>query len=89
MVDIIHDQREKEVLFNFNEEWLRTTYDVRPDELPEAVQSALKAEFGENAYGRDDCECVETPEGTFYEVEVRGDWDVYISAEGDIKWVED
>ena len=92
-VDIIHDQREKEVLFNFNEEWLRTTYDVRPRELPDAVQSALKERFGENAYwGDDDCECVETPEGTFYEVEVetRGDdVEVYISAEGNIKWVED
>ena len=89
-VEIIHDGREKDVIFNFNEEWLRTTYDVYPNELPDAVKTALKAEFGEDAYwGNDDCECVENPEGTFYEVEVetRGDdWDVYISAAGKIIW---
>ena len=89
-VDIIHDQREKEVIFNFREEWIRTTYDVYPSELPAAVQAALKDRFGEHAYwGDDDCECVETPEGTFYEVEVWDELDVYVSAEGDIKWVED
>ena len=92
-MEIIHDGREKDVIFNFNEEWLRTTYDVYPNELPDAVKTALKAEFGEDAYwGNDDCECVETPEGTFYEVEVetRGDdWDVYISAAGKIIWMED
>ena len=92
-VEIIHDGREKDVVFNFNEEWLRTTYDVYPNELPDAVKAALKAEFDEHAYwGDDDCECVETPEGTFYEVEVetRGDdWDVYISAAGKIIWMED
>jgi len=88
-VDIIHDRREKEVLFNFREEWMRTTYDVYPDELPDAVKAALKAEFGEHAYwGNDDCECVETPEGTFYEVEVWDEWDVYLSAGGDIQWKE-
>ena len=89
-VEIIHDGREKEVIFNFREEWIRTTYDVYPSELPDAVQAALKDRFGDHAYwGDDDCECVETPEGTFYEVEVWDELEVYISAEGDIKWVED
>ena len=89
-VEIIHDRREKDVVFSFNEEWLRTTYEVYPDELPDAVKAALRERFGEHAYwGDDDCECVETPQGTFYEVEVWDEIEVYLSAEGEIIRVED
>ena len=88
-IEIRHDGREKEVLFNFKEEWLYTTYDIRPDELPEAVKASLTERFGANAYWDDDIECVETPEGTFYEVEVYDELDVYVSADGNIIRVED
>lgn len=88
-IEIRHDGREKEVFFNFKEEWLYTTYDIRPDELPEAVKASLTERFGANAYWDDDIECVETPEGTFYEVEVYDELDVYVSADGNIIRVED
>ena len=87
-VEIIHDGREKDVIFNFNEEWLRTTYDIYPSELPDAVKATLNEKYGEQSYMREDCECVETPDGTFYEVEVWDEWDVYISATGEIQWTE-
>lgn len=88
-VDIRHDGREKEVYFNYKEEWLRTSYDIRSSALPDAVKNALNDRFGAHAYWDEDAECVETPEGTFYEVEVYDELDVYLSEDGEIKWVED
>lgn len=88
-VDIRHDGREKEVYFNYKEEWLRTSYDIRSSALPDAVKNALNDRFGAHAYWDEDAECVETPEGTFYEVEVYDEFDVYLSEDGEIKWVED
>lgn len=88
-VDIRHDGREKEVYFNYKEEWLYTNYDIRSSALPDAVKNALNDRFGAHAYWDEDAECVETPEGTFYEVEVYDEFDVYLSEDGEIKWVED
>lgn len=88
-VDIRHDGREKEVYFNYKEEWLYTNYDIRSSALPDAVKNALNDRFGAHAYWDEDAECVETPEGTFYEVEVYDELDVYLSEDGEIKWVED
>ena len=88
-VDIRHDGREKEVYFNYKEEWLRTSYDIRSSALPDAVKNALNDRFGAHAYWDEDAECVETPEGTFYEVEVYDELDVYLSEDGEIKRVED
>ncbi len=88
-IDIRHDGREKEVVFSFSEEWLFTSYDIYPNELPDAVKTSLTDRFGAHAYWDDDIECVETPEGIFYEVEVWDELDVYVRADGTIMWVED
>lgn len=88
-IDIIHNHQEKEVVFNFKEEWLYTTYDIHSNQLPDAVKTALDTRFGANSYWDEDAECIETPSGTYYEVEVWDEIDVYISADGEILRIED
>lgn len=64
-VDIIHNNRSKEVVFNSKQEWMNTHYDVRQNEVEEIVLQALAAsEY--KAYHIDDIEKYETPEGEYY-----------------------
>lgn len=90
-VDIRHDGKEKELLFNGKNEWIRTSWEIRYNELPSAVTSALEAE----GYQRDDdeVEVVQTPDASWYEVEVRRqgrEYKVFIDESGKIiKVVED
>lgn len=79
--DIFHDGKEKEVYFNGRGEWVRTEWDVRYQDLPEAVKQAL------SGYVIDDISYVETPSSVFYAVEVEGrgdDYTVRVSPEGNI-----
>ena len=55
----------------------------------DAVKTALDTRFGANSYWDEDAECIETPSGTYYEVEVWDEIDVYISADGEILRIED
>lgn len=68
-VEIRHDNREKTVKFNGQNEWVMTEWEVRASELPAAVTDAIAA----NGYTLDDREAdyVETPDSQWYEVEVR------------------
>lgn len=90
-VDIRHDGKEKELLFNGKNEWIRTSWEIRYNELPSVVTSALEAE----GYQRDDdeVEVVQTPDASWYEVEVRRqgkEYKVFIDESGKIiKVVED
>ena len=90
-VDIRHDGKEKELLFNGKNEWIRTSWEIRYNELPSVVTSALGAE----GYQRDDdeVEVVQTPDASWYEVEVRRqgkEYKVFIDESGKIiKVVED
>lgn len=90
-MDIRHDGKEKELLFNGKNEWIRTSREIRYNELPSAVTSALEAE----GYQRDDdeVEVVQTPDASWYEVEVRRqgrEYKVFIDESGKIiKVVED
>lgn len=82
-IDILHDGIEKEVKFNGQNQWIRTEWEVR--QLPEAVKNVVAAE----GYTLDDNEFdyVETPESSWYEVEVRkgrNELKLYISPAGEI-----
>lgn len=84
-VEIRHDNREKTVKFNGSNEWVMTEWEVRTNELPAAVTSAIAT----NGYTLDDNEAdyVETPDSQWYEVEVRQDRQevkLYISPDGNI-----
>ncbi len=88
-IEIRHDGRDKEVYFTRDEAWIYTNYDIRSSALPEAVKSTLNSEFGENSYWDEDSECYETPQGTFYEVEVYDEIDVLLNESGEILRIDD
>lgn len=77
-VDIIHDRRAKDVVFNADTyEWVSTSWDVPLSALPQAVKDALSAAYPD--YRLDDADFVETPAGNYYNVELeRGDRDLYV-----------
>lgn len=82
-VEIRHEGREKEIRFNGRNEWLSSEWDVRINELPDAVKQALN----NNDYRPDDDEAtyMETPDGMWYEIEAykdRHEWTVYIHPDG-------
>ena len=82
-VEIWHDSREKDVYFNGAGEWVRTEWDVRISELPEAVNSTLSAEYPD--YRADDAKFVQTPDGEYYlvEMEGRGDREIIVRVAAD------
>ena len=68
--EIRHEGKVKEVRFNGQNEWVRTKWEVRISELPQAVTQAIETK----GYRLDDDEAdyVETPSESYYEIEVRG-----------------
>lgn len=82
-ITLLHDGTEKEVKFNGQDQWVRTEWEVY--QLPEAVENVLAAQ----GYTPNDREFdyVETPDSSWYEVEVRKGRDelkLYISPAGEI-----
>lgn len=75
-VDILHEGKYKDVLFNQNGEWYSTSWDVRRSELPEAVETTLAAQITANAgYHFDDAERIEEAAGNakYYRIELERD----------------
>ena len=71
-VEIRHEGREKEVLFDGRNDWVLTRWDVSYRDLPEAVVEA----FRQSDYARwevDDIYYAETPSGEWYVFEVEDD----------------
>ena len=58
-VEIYHDARIKDVLFNSGDEWVATSWDVSMMELPAAVPAAVKDAYPD--YRIDDADYVVTP----------------------------
>ena len=85
-VEIWHDGREKDVYFNGAGEWVRSKWDVRISELPDAVTNALTKEYPD--YRIDDAEYIQTPESEYYLIELEGRGDrernVRITSDGTI-----
>lgn len=85
-IDIIHDNRAKEVLLNSTYEWIQTSWEVNRYSLPARVTEAINASQYAG-YAIDDADYIETPTGDYYLIEFeRGDRDYYlkITAEGQI-----
>lgn len=75
-VDILHEGKNKDVLFNQNGAWYSTSWDVRRNELPGAVESTLAAQINANAgYHFDDAERIEEAAGNakYYRIELERD----------------
>lgn len=79
-VEIRHEGREKEMLFNGQNDWVLTRLDVAYRELPEAVLTAFRqSEYAQ--WELDDITYTQTPTGEWYVLEVedyRTDTDRYL-----------
>lgn len=85
-VEIWHEGKEKDVYFNGRYEWVKTEWDVRYGELPDAVLAVLDSEYA--SYHVDDLTFVQTPDAEYYmiEMEGRGDREIHvrITPEGNV-----
>ncbi len=86
-VDILDGRTKRELFFDASLDWIRTVTEVRTGDLPKAVTDAIAAQPQYAGYRIDDAEYVETPNGTYYLVELEsGNSEVKlrIDAEGNI-----
>lgn len=67
-VDIVHDGRGKEVIFDLDGNWLLTSWDVSWNEVPENVKTVAQAQY--TGYRMDDADFVETPTASYYLIEM-------------------
>lgn len=75
-VDIIHENRSKEVVFDSKYQWLYTTYEVLYSEVPQKVKDTLRASEYKD-YQIDDIDFYETPATSYYRFELEsGDKEV-------------
>lgn len=84
-VEIIHDNIKKDVKFNRRDEWIKTSWDVAINELPDAARESVLNRY--QNYRIDDVDYIETPSGDHYKVEIeKGEWDktVFVTANGEI-----
>ncbi len=84
-VEIIHDNKKKEVKFNSKNNWISTTWDVSINELPDAARESIINRYPD--YRIDDIDYVERPDGDYYKVELeKGEWDktLFVTANGEI-----
>ena len=61
-VDIIHNGISKDVLFDQTGDWHSTSWEVRQNELPEAVKNTINNQYGE--YRFDEAKRIEKADGT-------------------------
>jgi hypothetical protein len=81
-VDIYHDSLSKDVYFDNNDAWVKTTWDVAINALPQTVTAAIATEYPD--YRIDDADYVDTPDGAYYSIELeKGERDVYIKVTPD------
>lgn len=84
-VEIIHDNIKKDVKFNRRDEWIKTSWDVAINELPDAARESVLNRY--QNYRIDDVDYIETPSGDHYKVEIeKGELDktVFVTANGEI-----
>lgn len=81
-VDIYHQGKEKTVCFNASNKWIDTQWDIRQNELPQAVTAAISISHA--SYKIDDLEYYETPNGDYYTVELeRGNSEIILRIKAD------
>lgn len=68
-VEIIHEERTKEVRFDNQGNWISTSWDILRSEVPAVITEAL-ASSQYSTYTIDDVEYFETPQGDYYELEL-------------------
>ena len=79
-IDILHENRAKELHFNSSNEWLYTTWDVKRTEIPNIVNKVEKDYPG---YRIDDIDYKESADGSkvyIFELE-KGKEDIYVTVD--------
>ena len=86
-VKIIHQQKEKKVIFNKLGVWQSTKYDIKKSELPQKIKTTIKGSKY-SSYKIDSIETIETPKQSIYEIELEklfnDDITIYITFDGKI-----
>lgn len=67
-VEIIHENKEKDIYFNGAKKWVISKWDLLRNELPEIVNSIINSKYPN--YKLDDVEYVQTPSEEYYLVEL-------------------
>lgn len=83
-VEILHEHRCKELHFDAAQQWIYTSWEVLPLELPTAVTTAIAQKYP--AHRIDDAEFIESPAREFYLVELEqgeAEIKVKITAQGE------
>lgn len=81
-VDIVHDGRGKEVMFDLDGAWMFSTWDLWMNEVPEVVKAAAQAQYPD--YRLDDAEYVETSTVSYYLIEMeQGEREVKVKVTAD------
>ncbi len=68
-VDILHEGKSKEVVFDANNQWLYTEYDVLLEDVPPVVIDSWKSSAYKD-YRLDGLDVFETPDGKYYQFEL-------------------
>lgn len=85
-IDIIHENIGKEVLLNSANEWISTSWDLFPNQLPETVKTAIATHYA--SYSIDDIEYVDTLTGSYYLIELeRGKNEVKVKIDGNGQFI--
>ena len=66
-VEIIHNKKRKDLVFNKLGIWQSTKYDIKRSELPEKIKKIIK-KSKYSSYKIDDVEVIETPTKSLYEL---------------------
>ena len=86
-VDIIHQQKEKDVLFNNQGVWQSTKYDMPKSELPKKIKEVIE-NSKYSSYKISDVEVIETPSKNIYEIELdkffSDEITIYVTLDGKI-----
>ena len=81
-VDIVHEGRGKEVIFDLDGNWVLTTWDLRMNEVPEVVKAAAQTQYPD--YRLDDADFVEAPSASYYLIEMeQGEREVKVKVSAD------
>lgn len=79
-VDILHNGISKDVLFDQNGNWFSTSWEVRKNELPEAVKATINNQYGE--YDFDDADYIEKADIAYYHIELeKGEKEITINVD--------
>ena len=86
-IEIRHEGREKDVYFNFRNEWVGSKWEVSRRSLPEGTWSKLWSK-GYHDMDDDDIDVIDSRRGMFYAIEAEradDDWLIIVDEDGNIE----